>query len=122
VAVYVGSDLLLVRPSYRSGWHLLGGGIKRGETPEAAARREIEEEIGLVVPALIPAGVAYGMWDGRRDHVHFFELRLNDTPKLHLDNREIVAARFIRPSELAQLSLAGPLVTYLHGPHRQKQP
>jgi 8-oxo-dGTP diphosphatase len=37
VAVYVGSELLLVRPSYRFGWHLDGGSLRRGETPEAAA-------------------------------------------------------------------------------------
>jgi hypothetical protein len=39
VAVYVGSALLLVRSSYRRGWHLPGGGVRRGETPETAAQR-----------------------------------------------------------------------------------
>lgn len=115
VAIYVGSALLLVRPSYRAGWHLPGGGIKHGETPEAAARRELAEEIGLVAPALIPAGVAYGMWDGRRDRVHFFELRLQEAPKLRLDNREIVAVRLVRLSELLRLPLTGPLAAYLSG-------
>jgi NUDIX domain len=47
VAVYVGPALLLVRSSYRVGWHLPGGGVRRGEMPEAAARRELAEEIGL---------------------------------------------------------------------------
>jgi hypothetical protein len=37
VAVCVGSELLLVRPSYRFGWHLDGGSLRRGETPETAA-------------------------------------------------------------------------------------
>src|SRR5215472_3543279 len=41
VAVYVGDALLLVRPSYRAGWHFPGGGVRRGETPEVAARREL---------------------------------------------------------------------------------
>jgi hypothetical protein len=40
-------DLLLVRSSYRSGWHWPGGGVRRGETPKEAARRELTEEIGL---------------------------------------------------------------------------
>jgi 8-oxo-dGTP diphosphatase len=105
VAVYVGPALLLVRSSYRIGWHLPGGGIRHGEMPEAAARRELAEEIGLAAPALSTAGVACGIWDGRRDRVHFFELRLAELPKLHLDNREIISARLTSPSELHSMVL-----------------
>jgi hypothetical protein len=32
--------------------------------------------------------------------VHFFELRLDRLPELQLDNREIIGARLISPSEL----------------------
>src|SRR5437588_5656960 len=113
VAVYVGSALLLVRSSYRVGWHLPGGGIRRGEMPEAAARRELVEEIGLVASTLLPAGVACGIWDGRRDRVHFFELRLVELPKLQLDNREIIEARLTSPSELHSMVLTGPVTAYL---------
>src|ERR1051325_3156391 len=55
VAVYVGSALLLVRSSYRKEWHLPGGGVRRNETPEAAAKRELSEEIGVPATALIAA-------------------------------------------------------------------
>lgn len=113
VAVYVGPALLLVRTSYRVGWDLPGGGIRRGETPEAAARRELIEEIGLAAPALLPAGVACGVWDGRRDRVHFFELRLVELPTLRLDNREIIAARLTLPSELHAMVLGEPVAAYL---------
>ena len=92
---------------------LPGGGIKRGETPEAAARRELAEEIGLEVRALIPAGFACGMWDGRRDRVHFFEVQLTHLPRLRLDNREIVAALLATPNQLAQMTLEGPLAAFL---------
>jgi 8-oxo-dGTP diphosphatase len=67
VAVYVGPDLLLVCSSYRAGWHLPGGGVRRGETPEEAARRELAEEVCLCVAALLPAGLTRMIWDGRRD-------------------------------------------------------
>lgn len=114
VAVYVGPALLLVRSSYRSGWHLSGGGVRRGEMPEAAARRELKEEIGLGAPALVPAGVVSGNWDGRRDTVHFFELRLVELPKLRLDNREVIAARLIPPAELQSMALSASVAAYLN--------
>jgi 8-oxo-dGTP diphosphatase len=85
--------LLLVRTSYLVGWHLPGGGVRRDETPEIAARRELAEEIGLTASALLPAGATCGTWGGRRTRLHFFELQLPALPKLQLDNREVTAAR-----------------------------
>jgi 8-oxo-dGTP diphosphatase len=113
VAVYVGQALLLVHSSYRVEWTFPGGGIERGETPDAAARRELAEEIGLAAPGLTPAGDVFGVWDGRRDLVHFFELRLDRPPKLQLDNREIVGARLASPEELRDIAVTGPVAAYL---------
>jgi 8-oxo-dGTP pyrophosphatase MutT (NUDIX family) len=39
--------VLLVRHSYMRGWSLPGGGVGRNEPPEAAAVRELQEEVGL---------------------------------------------------------------------------
>jgi 8-oxo-dGTP diphosphatase len=104
VAVYVGRTLLLVRSSYRIEWNFPGGTV----------RRELAEEIGLAAAfPLFAAGDACGLWDGRRDKVHFFELRLDRLPELQLDNREIVAARLISPSELRGMALTGPVAVYL---------
>jgi len=112
VAVYVDHALVLVRTSYRSEWSLPGGGIHRGETPEAAARRELSEELGFVAPRLLSAGSARGLWDGQRDHVHFFELRLDRLPELRFDNREVVDARLVSLDELSGLPLTGPTTAY----------
>jgi 8-oxo-dGTP diphosphatase len=113
----VGPDLLLVRSSYRSGWHLPGGGVRRGETPGEAARRELAEEIGLTASALRPAGSTCGIWDGRRDRIYFFELRLVELPKLKLDNREVIEARVISPIELRNMVLTDLVATYLARRH-----
>jgi 8-oxo-dGTP diphosphatase len=113
VAVYVGRALLLVRSSYRAEWNLPGGAVKPGETPEAAARRELAEEIGLAGGPLLPAGEVCGVWGGRRGRVHFFDLHLDRLPELRLDRREIIAARLVAPSALRDFALTGPVAAYL---------
>ena len=57
VALVRAGRILLVqraRPPYRGMWTLPGGRVEPDETPEQAARREIEEELGLRVEALSP--------------------------------------------------------------------
>lgn len=113
MAVYVGPALLLVRASYRREWTLPGGGIRRGELPEAAARRELAEETGIAATGLAFAGTACGIWDGRPDRVHFFELHLPDPPALRPDGREIIAAELVPWHRLDDRALTGSAAAYL---------
>jgi 8-oxo-dGTP pyrophosphatase MutT (NUDIX family) len=114
VAVYAGPALLLLRSSYRSAWNFPGGSVRPGETPEAAARRELTEETGIAAGELVAAGVVCGTWEGQRDRVHAFELRLSGgLPTLRLDNREIIGARFVSQDALRGIKLTGPVAAYL---------
>jgi 8-oxo-dGTP pyrophosphatase MutT (NUDIX family) len=113
VAIYVGQALLLVKSSYRAEWNFPGGSVQPGETPDAAAQREMKEEIGFSSYLLLPAGSACGIWDGRRDRVHFFELHLDCMPELRLDNREIIDARLVPPEELQGIALTAAVAAYL---------
>src|SRR3569833_4603671 len=51
--------VLLVKHSYRRGWHLPGGGVARGEAPDVAVRRELEEEVGLSGGEIALVGVFF---------------------------------------------------------------
>jgi len=39
--------ILLVHPTYKNTWDIPGGYVERGESPAAACRREVREELGL---------------------------------------------------------------------------
>ena len=115
VAIHVDGALLLVRSSYRRAWNFPGGGVHAGEAPEAAARRELVEELGVSAPALVGAGVFTGLCDGRRSRVHLFELHLEKAPELRLDGREIVAARLVSPGDVDAFRLTPPVAAYVAG-------
>ena len=42
-------QILLVRHTYISGWHMPGGGVERGEPCIESLRREVEEEGGILL-------------------------------------------------------------------------
>jgi len=63
--------VVLVRHTYTAGWHLPGGGVERGETLEAAARKEAREEAGIALDAPVLHGVFLNP-GFRGDHVAVF--------------------------------------------------
>jgi 8-oxo-dGTP diphosphatase len=118
VAVWWGGRVLAVKQSYRSNLSWPGGGVRRGEQPREAARRELREELGLEVAPddLVFAREVVVEWDFRREHVRVFELRLPAEPVLRIDNREIVAAQFVEPQVLLAEAVLPPFIrVYLGG-------
>ncbi len=93
VVVVDQDQALLVRTHSGSGWHLPGGGVKRKETLEAAARREVHEETGCTVRIERLLGVYSNFGEWKSDHIAVFVARPLSPVDLRL-NIEIAEARY----------------------------
>jgi 8-oxo-dGTP pyrophosphatase MutT (NUDIX family) len=87
-------ELLLVRHSYgRTDQFMLpGGGIRPFEAPEAAAVREVREELGCGVEDLAFVSRHSATQEGKRDTVHLY--RATVAGEIRIDGVEIDEARF----------------------------
>src|SRR5688500_17831603 len=75
------NQVLLVRHVYQSGWFMPGGGMKRGETLEQAARRECWEEAGVEIRTIKLFGIFFNYTKGKSDHIAMFlseDFTMND--------------------------------------------
>ena len=115
VALWHQGRLLLVSASYRRELALPGGGIKRGEPARLAARRELAEELGLVVEAAhLGEPWAFTERSARGlNTVWIFALELKERPALRVDGLEILSCLWLTPAEALQQPLTGHLREYL---------
>lgn len=100
--------LLLVNPNYKPDWDLPGGMAEANEPPLEAARREVQEELGLIinVRALLCVDWVppHGPWDDTLVFVFdggiLPEARIDS---LELTDDELSAFRFCTADEAAEL-------------------
>lgn len=102
VAVWWQGRLLVVRPSYRPGFDLPGGGLEAGEAPRQGAVRELAEELAVEIgpAALQDLGLFEFTLDHRRIRETLFAWQPPAEPPLRVDRREIVWAGFVEPAAL----------------------
>ena len=96
-----GGRILLVQHSYgdRGVWELPGGGARTGEAPDAAARREMGEELGADVTGWRILGEAYSARHRRRDTITYLEATWPGGP-VHHHPGELEATRWFAPDAL----------------------
>lgn len=97
--------VLLVHPTYKETWDLPGGYVERGESPAAACRREVREELGIDRAPLSLAAVDWAPHEREGDKLLFlFDCGPlgSDEAAISLDGVEIDGLHWVPEDELDQ--------------------
>jgi ADP-ribose pyrophosphatase YjhB (NUDIX family) len=92
--------VLLVRLAYaHDKWTFPGGRVKRGETFEEGAKREVKEEVGINLQQIVNIGEYQGRREYKKDTVQCFWGQV-ESAFFSIDEMEIAEADWFIPAEL----------------------
>ncbi len=93
---------LLIQTSYSGTyWTLPGGGIGHTETDEQAARREVDEELGIMITVVTKIGQYESTAEYKKDIIHLFYAQVlsRDFKK---NNAEVSVAQWFKKDALPE--------------------
>lgn len=115
--------VLLVKPSYKTGWNQPGGVVEENESPKAACIREVREELGLDLPIGRMLLVDYN--HGWKDHTEMLmfifdggEIMPEKIDAVKLQEEELDDFAFYRISELPEDMHERPRRRLIHAYHQ----
>ena len=100
------NEMLIVKPSYKDTWLLVGGMVESSESPTEALKREIEEEVNLNLEVGRLLCVDYGLEDAHSINFVFDCGIVEDATGITCPENEIEKYAFV--SQEHALKLLGP--------------
>jgi len=102
-----GGRILLVDPTYKPVWDLPGGAVEKEESPQAACRREVAEELGL---DRVPGRVLVIDWVPSRPErpeglIVVYDggvLAASEVAAITLQDGELAGYEFVEPGKVAE--------------------
>jgi 8-oxo-dGTP pyrophosphatase MutT (NUDIX family) len=92
-------------------WSLIGGGVEAGELPEVAAKREVKEETGIVLGALLKT---FTLQRRSTSIEHCFVSKYNGDPDDIRLNNENTSYGWFSPEEMSYLDTVPNLMDYIN--------
>jgi ADP-ribose pyrophosphatase YjhB (NUDIX family) len=97
-------NYLLIKQTYGSrvyNWNLPGGGVEKNEGTESAIKREVFEEIGIVLPNVIELKKYTSNFEYKVDTVYCFYSKVT-TKNFVIDKKEILDAKWFPKNNLPE--------------------